>query len=87
MYNVRRQSYPVGAHIVLSHHSAKILREYDPKYKIEPRSMVYRNSGGRLIKDYSNRHRRNSDRRAIIDRMAGCCLDYTKCMLAFCLSV
>lgn len=85
MYTVRHSNYPEGAHLIVSHRSAKMLRESDPDYQITSRRTVYHNVNGRMVKSsHSNRHRRNSSRQAIIDKIAGCCYDDSACLMALC---
>lgn len=82
LYNVRHSKYPDGAHLILNHYSAKMLREYDSNFHIEPRSSVYRNVNGKLVKDNSFRHRRSPNH--FIERLAACCESDTECLFAFC---
>lgn len=84
LYNVRRSSYPEGAHLILNHRGAKMLRDYDSKYKIEPRTIVFRNVNGKLVKDHTNRHRRYTTRHEFVERLAACCQSEMSCMAAFC---
>lgn len=83
MYDVRKSTYPEGAHLILSHRSAKLLRESDPSFEITSRKAVYHNVNGRMVKEYTNRHRRNSHKHGILDKIAGCCAD-SGCMMALC---
>lgn len=84
LFNVRRSTFPEGAHLIVNHHNAKLLREYDSKYKIDPRPVVYRNVNGKMVKEHTNRHKRNSHKRDIIDKIAGCCSNDRLCTLALC---
>lgn len=85
LYNVRKSSFPEGAHLILSHRNAKILREYDSKYKIDPRPMVYHNVNGRMERVQMNRHRRNSQKHGgMADRISACCFTDISCMTAMC---
>lgn len=98
LYNVRRSSYPGGDHLILSHRSAKILRDYDPKYKIEPRPIVYRNVGGWLVRDQTNRHRRQTTNAVRqlkqkgtrdpewVDRITAYCFDENTCSIRIVIS-
>lgn len=86
LYNVRRNNYPDGAHLILNHRSAKMLRDFDTKYEIEPRSIVYRNVDGKLVKDHTNRHRRHTAQHGFVERLAACCQSDTRCLVAFCLA-
>lgn len=84
LFNVRRSTFPDGAHLIVNHHNAKLLREFDSKYKIDARPVVYRGLNGKIVKDHSNRHKRNSHKRDIIDKIAGCCYTDSSCVMALC---
>lgn len=86
LYNARSNKYPEGAHLILNHRSAKMLRDFDTEYSIEPRAIVYRNVGGKLVKDHTNRHRRHTSHNEFIERLAACCQSDTRCLVAFCLA-
>lgn len=84
LYNVRKSSFPEGVHLILSHHNAKLLREYDPKFKIYERyDTVYRNRNGRLEREQINRHRRNSQKRSDFHRLISACC-FNSCLPARC---
>lgn len=84
VYSVRRSTYPEGAHLFLSHRNARLLRDTDPKYEITSRRATYQNVNGRLVKEYPNRHRRNSHKQGVIDKIAGCCYTDASCIMALC---
>lgn len=86
LYNARSSNYPEGAHLILNHRSAKLLRTYDTKYRIEPRSIGFRSLDGKLVRDHTNRHRRYSSHHEFVERMAACCQSDTRCLVAFCLA-
>lgn len=85
LYNARRSSYPEGAHLILNHRGAKILRSNN-EFKIEPRSVNYRSVDGKLVKDHTNRHRRYTEKHEMVERMAACCQSDSRCLVAFCLA-
>lgn len=86
LYNARRSGFPSGAHLILNHRSAKMLRDYDEKYRIEPRGVAYRNVDGQLVRDHTNRHRRHTSQHEFVERLAACCQSDTRCLVAFCLA-
>lgn len=84
LYDVRQKSYPRGAHLIVNQFSAKMLRASDSDYIVKPRRVVYRGDDGVLIKDPMFRHKRNSHRRDISHKIAGCCENDLGCLLALC---
>lgn len=87
LYNGRRSIYPEGAHLILNHRGAKLLRQLGSKYKIEPRPTVTRGVHGKLIQDHTNRHRRYSEHHhTFVEKMAACCQSETSCLVGFCLA-
>lgn len=84
LYDVRHKSYPSGAHLIVNKCSAKLLHAGDSDYIVEQRPVYYRSHAGKLIKDTTNRHKRNSHKRDISHKIAGCCENDIGCLLALC---
>lgn len=75
--------------MIVNQFSAKMLRASDSDYIVKPRPVVYRSREGVLVKDPKNndpmfRHKRNSHRRDISHKIAGCCENDIGCLLALC---
>lgn len=84
LYDVRQKSFPRGAHLIVNKISATLLHSRDSDYIVKPRPIIYSSHAGKLIKDRTFRHKRNSHKRDISHKIAGCCDNDIGCLLALC---